>query len=103
MRWGSFLCLHKLGLLRVLETGEFIKVGSSKVEKTNVRIVAATNVNLTQAIADGRFREDLYYRLNTVPIPVPALRERGEDVVLLFRKFASDFAEKYRMPAIQLT
>lgn len=90
-------------LLRVLETGEFIKVGSSKVEKTNVRIVAATNVNLTQAIADGRFREDLYYRLNTVPIQVPALRERGEDVVLLFRKFASDFAEKYRMPAIQLT
>ena len=90
-------------LLRVLETGEFIKVGSSKVEKTNVRIVAATNVNLTQAIADGRFREDLYYRLNTVPIQVPALRGRGEDVVLLFRKFASDFAEKYRMPAIQLT
>ena len=90
-------------LLRVLETGEFIKVGSSKVEKTNVRIVAATNVNLTQAIADGRFREDLYYRLNTVPIQVPALRERGEDVVLLFRKFSSDFAEKYRMPAIQLT
>ena len=90
-------------LLRVLETGEFIKVGSSKVEKTNVRIVAATNVNLTQAIADGRFREDLYYRLNPVPIQVPALRERGEDVVLLFRKFASDFAEKYRMPAIQLT
>ena len=90
-------------LFRVLETGEFIKVGSSKVEKTNVRIVAATNVNLTQAIADGRFREDLYYRLNTVPIQVPALRERGEDVVLLFRKFASDFAEKYRMPAIQLT
>ena len=90
-------------LLRVLETGEFIKVGSSKVEKTNVRIVAATNVNLTQAIADGRFREDLYYRLNTVPIQVPALRERGEDVVLLFRKFASDFAEKYRMLAIQLT
>lgn len=90
-------------LLRVLESGEFIKVGSSKVEKTNVRIVAATNVNLSQAIADGRFREDLYYRLNTVPIQVPPLRERGEDVVLLFRKFASDFAEKYRMPAIQLT
>ncbi len=90
-------------LLRVLETGEFIKVGSSKVEKTNVRIVAATNVNLSQAIMDGRFREDLYYRLNTVPIQIPALRERGEDVVLLFRKFASDFAEKYRMPAIQLT
>ncbi|MCD8293587.1 MAG: sigma-54 dependent transcriptional regulator, partial [Prevotellaceae bacterium] len=90
-------------LLRVLETGEFIKVGSSKVEKTNVRIVAATNVNLSEAIMDGRFREDLYYRLNTVPIQIPALRERGEDAVLLFRKFASDFAEKYRMPAIQLT
>lgn len=90
-------------LLRVLETGEFIKVGSSKVEKTNVRIVAATNVNLAQAIADGRFREDLFYRLNTVPIQVPPLRERGDDVVLLFRKFASDFAEKYKMPAIQLT
>ncbi len=90
-------------LLRVLESGEFIMVGSSKVEKTDVRIVAATNVNLTQAIADGRFREDLYYRLNTVPIQVPPLRERGEDVVLLFRKFASDFAEKYHMPAIQLT
>ena len=90
-------------LLRVLESGEFIKVGSSKVEKTDVRIVAATNVNLTQAIADGRFREDLYYRLSTVPIQVPPLRQRGEDVVLLFRKFASDFAEKYHMPAIQLT
>lgn len=90
-------------LLRVLESGEFIKVGSSKVEKTNVRIVAATNVKLMQAIAEGRFREDLYYRLNTVPIQMPPLRERGEDVVLLFRKFASDFAEKYRMPAIQLT
>lgn len=90
-------------LLRVLESGEFIKVGSSKVQKTDVRIVAATNVNLMDAIADGRFREDLYYRLNTVPIQVPPLRERGEDVLLLFRKFASDFAEKYRMPAIQLT
>ena len=90
-------------LLRVLESGEFIKVGSSKVEKTNVRIVAATNVNLTQAIADGRFREDLYYRLNTVPIQVPPLRERGDDALLLFRKFASDFAEKYKMPSIQLT
>ena len=90
-------------LLRVLESGEFIKVGSSKVPKTDVRIVAATNVNLTQAIADGRFREDLYYRLNTVPIQIPPLRERGEDVLLLFRKFAGDFAEKYRMPAIQLT
>ena len=90
-------------LLRVLESGEFIKVGSSKVQKTDVRIVAATNVNLTQAISEGRFREDLYYRLNTVPIQIPPLRERGEDAFLLFRKFASDFAEKYRMPAIQLT
>ena len=90
-------------LLRVLESGEFIKVGSSKVQKTDVRIVAATNVNLTEAIAEGRFREDLYYRLNTVPIKIPPLRERGEDVLLLFRKFAGDFAEKYRMPAIQLT
>lgn len=90
-------------LLRVLETGEFIKVGSSKVEKTDVRIVAATNIKLNEAIANGRFREDLYYRLNTIPIQIPPLRERGMDVVLLFRKFASDFAEKYRMPAIQLT
>lgn len=90
-------------LLRVLESGEFIKVGSSKVEKTDVRIVAATNVNLNQAISDGRFREDLYYRLNTVPIYIPPLRERGDDVVLLFRKFAADFAEKYHMPPIQLT
>ena len=90
-------------LLRVLESGEFIKVGSSKVQKTDVRIVAATNVNLTEAIAEGRFREDLYYRLNTVPIKIPPLRERGDDITLLFRKFASDFAEKYRMPAIQLT
>ena len=90
-------------LLRVLESGEFIKVGSSKVQKTDVRIVAATNVNLTNAIAEGRFREDLYYRLNTVPIQIPPLRERGEDALLLFRKFAADFAEKYRMPAIQLT
>jgi transcriptional regulator with PAS, ATPase and Fis domain len=90
-------------LLRVLESGEFIKVGSSKVEKTDVRIVAATNVNLMQAIGNGRFREDLYYRLNTVPIQIPPLRERGDDVLLLFRKFASDFAEKYHMPAIQLT
>ena len=89
-------------LLRVLESGEFIKVGSSKVQKTDVRIVAATNVNLAQAIAEGRFREDLFYRLNTVPIQIPPLRERGEDIALLFRKFASDFAEKYRMPAIQL-
>ncbi len=90
-------------LLRVLESGEYIKVGSSKVQKTDVRIVAATNVNLMKAIAEGRFREDLYYRLNTVPIKVPSLRERSNDIALLFRKFASDFAEKYRMPAIQLT
>ena len=89
-------------LLRVLETGEFIKVGSSKVQKTNVRIVAATNVNLVQAVSEGKFREDLYYRLNTVPIQVPPLRERPEDIVLLFRKFASDCAEKYRMPPIRL-
>ena len=90
-------------LLRVLESGEFIKVGSSKVQKTDVRIVAATNVNLTRAIAEGRFREDLFYRLNTVPIQIPPLRERGEDIALLFRKFAFDFSEKYRMPGIQLT
>jgi hypothetical protein len=89
-------------LLRVLETGEFIKVGSSKVLKTNVRIVAATNVNLVQAVADGKFREDLYYRLNTVPIQIPPLRERPEDIILLFRKFAGDCAEKYRMPPIRL-
>lgn len=90
-------------LLRVLESGEFIKVGSSKVQKTDVRIVAATNVNLLEAISEGRFREDLYYRLNTVPIQIPPLRERPEDIVLLCRKFATDFAEKYRMPAIQLS
>lgn len=89
-------------LLRVLETGEFIKVGSSKAQKTNVRVVAATNVNIPQAIERGKFREDLYYRLNTVPIYVPSLRNRREDIHLLFRKFASDFAEKYRMPAIKL-
>lgn len=89
-------------LLRVLETGEYIKVGSSKVQKTDVRIVAATNVDFSEAIAEGRFREDLYYRLNTVPIKVPPLRERPNDIPLLFRKFASDFAEKYHMPAIQL-
>ncbi|MEJ8756605.1 sigma-54 dependent transcriptional regulator [Pontibacter sp. H259] len=90
-------------LLRVLENGEFIKVGSSKVQKTDVRVVAATNVNLLTAVEKGRFREDLYYRLNTVPITVPALRERGDDVYLLFRKFASDFAEKYRVKTITLT
>jgi DNA-binding NtrC family response regulator len=89
-------------LLRVLESGEFIRVGSSTVEKTDVRIVAATNVDLLKAIEQGRFREDLYYRLSTIPIKVPSLRERGADVQLLFRKFAADCAEKYRMPAIQL-
>src|SRR5574344_221469 len=89
-------------LMRVLESGEFIKVGSSKVQKTNVRIVAATNVNLVQAVQEGKFREDLFYRLNTVPIQIPPLRERSEDILLLFRKFASDCAEKYRMPSIRL-
>ena len=89
-------------LLRVLETGEYIRVGSSKVQKTNVRIVAATNVNIPEAISKGKFREDLYYRLNTVPIRVPALRERKEDIPLLFRKFSADFASKYKMPTIKL-
>lgn len=90
-------------LLRVLETGEFIKVGSSKVEKTDVRVVAATNLDMITATRNGRFREDLYYRLNTVPIRIPALRDRKDDIPLLFRKFASDCAEKYSMPAITLT
>ncbi|HCB45996.1 MAG TPA: sigma-54-dependent Fis family transcriptional regulator [Algoriphagus sp.] len=89
-------------LLRVLENGEFIKVGSSKVQKTNVRVITATNVNLLKAVEKGKFREDLYYRLNTVPIYVPPLRERGEDVVLLFRKFTSDFSEKYHVKPISL-
>lgn len=90
-------------LLRVLQTGEFIKVGSSKVQKTNVRVIAATNINLRKAIASGRFREDLYYRLNTVPINIPPLRDRREDIHLLFRKFALDFADKYLTPVIKLT
>lgn len=90
-------------LLRVLEQGEFMKVGSSKVQKTNVRVVAATNMDLLKAIRNGKFREDLYYRLSTVPINVPPLRDRKEDITLLFRKFASDFAEKYQMPPIHLT
>ena len=90
-------------LLRVLENGEFIKVGSSKVLKTNVRVIAATNVNLISAVENNKFREDLYYRLNTVPISVPALRERGEDISLLFRKFASDFSERYKVKPVQLT
>lgn len=89
-------------LLRVLETGEFIKVGSSKVLKTDVRIIAATNENIQEAISKGKFREDLFYRLSTVPITIPPLRERQEDIHLLFRKFSADFAEKYRMPAIVL-
>ena len=90
-------------LLRVLETGEFMKVGSSKVQKTDVRVVAATNLDIPKAIEDGKFREDLYYRLNSVPIHLPPLRERALDIHLLFRKFSADFAEKYRMPGIQLT
>lgn len=89
-------------LLRVLENGEFIKVGSSKVQKTDVRIVAATNLDMEKAVAEGKFREDLFYRLNTVRIELPPLRERKEDILLLFRKFSTDFAEKYRMPTIQL-
>lgn len=90
-------------LLRILETGEFIRVGSSKVQKTNVRVIAATNLNIPFAVKNGKFREDLYYRLNTIPISIPPLRERKADITLLFRKFAADFAEKYRMPAIRLT
>lgn len=90
-------------LLRVLETGEFIRMGSSEVQKTNVRVVAATNLDIPRAIEAGRFREDLYYRLNTIEIKVPALRERKDDIPLLFRKFVVDFADKYRMPAIRLT
>ena len=90
-------------LLRVLQTGEFMKVGSSKIQKTNVRVVAATNIDLRRAIETGRFREDLYFRLNTVPIRMPALRDRKEDIHKLFRKFALDFANKYMMPSIRLT
>ncbi len=90
-------------LLRVLEVGEFMKVGSSKVIKTDVRVVAATNVDIPEAIEKGKFRQDLYYRLNTVPIYIPPLRERKEDIHLLFRKFAADFAEKYHMPPLRLT
>jgi len=90
-------------LLRVLETGEYMKVGSSKVQKTNVRVVAATNIDFSIAIEKGKFREDLFYRLNTVPINLPPLRERKDDIYLLFRKFAGDFATKYRMPAVKLT
>jgi len=89
-------------LLRILETGEFIRVGSSKVLKTEVRVVAATNLDIALAIRKGKFREDLFYRLNTVPIQVPSLKERGNDILLLFRKFAADFSERYRMPGIRL-
>ena len=99
---GELPLATQVRLLRVLQTGEFMRVGSAKVQKTNVRVVAATNSNLMKAIADGRFREDLYYRLNTVPIVVPALRERPEDIHLLFRRFATDVAVQYKMPAIAL-
>ncbi|MGR7813370.1 sigma 54-interacting transcriptional regulator [Lacinutrix undariae] len=100
---GELPLTTQVRLLRVLENGEFIKVGSSKVQKTNVRIVAATNVNMFDAIKKEKFREDLYYRLSTIDIPLPPLRERKDDVHLLFRKFASDFALKYKMPTIKLT
>lgn len=100
---GELPLTTQVRLLRVLENGEFIKVGSSKVQKTNVRIVAATNVNMFEAIKKEKFREDLYYRLSTVEIKLPALRERKEDIHLLFRKFASDFAIKYKMPTVKLT
>ncbi|MBQ2423502.1 MAG: sigma-54-dependent Fis family transcriptional regulator, partial [Alistipes sp.] len=99
---GELPLSTQVRLLRVLQTGEFIRVGSARVQKTNVRVVAATNNNLLRAISEGRFREDLYYRLATVPITVPALRERPEDIYLLFRKFASDVAVRYHMPAITL-
>jgi transcriptional regulator with PAS, ATPase and Fis domain len=100
---GELPLTTQVRLLRVLENGEFIKVGSSQVQKTNVRIVAATNVNMFDAIEKGKFREDLYYRLSTVDIMLPPLRERKDDIHLLFRKFASDFAHKYKMPAIKLS
>ena len=99
---GELPLTTQVRLLRVLENGEFIKVGSSQVQKTNVRIVAATNVNMFEAIEKGKFREDLYYRLSTVDIMLPPLRERKDDIHLLFRKFASDFAHKYKMPPIKL-
>lgn len=99
---GELPLTTQVRLLRVLENGEFIKVGSSQVQKTNVRIVAATNVNMFEAIEKGKFREDLYYRLSTVEITLPPLRERKDDIHLLFRKFASDFSQKYKMPAIKL-
>ena len=100
---GELPLATQVRLLRILESGEFMKVGSSELQKTNVRVVAATNVKLLEAVEKGKFREDLYYRLNTVQIDIPALRERKEDINLLFRKFASDFANKYRMPHIELS
>src|SRR5690554_5699877 len=100
---GELPLTTQVRLLRVLENGEFIKVGSSKVQKTDVRIVAATNVNMFEAIKKEKFREDLYYRLSTIEIHLPPLRERKDDIHLLFRKFASDFALKYKMPTIKLT
>ena len=100
---GELPLQTQVRLLRVLESGDFMKVGSSQIQKTNVRVIAATNVNMLEAIRDGRFREDLYYRLNTVQIDMPPLRERKGDIHLLFRKFARDFADKYRMPEIELT
>ena len=99
---GELPLTTQVRLLRVLENGEFIKVGSSKVQKTNVRIVAATNLNMEDAITKGKFREDLFYRLSTVEIKIPPLRERKADIILLFRKFASDFAKKYNMPTVRL-
>ena len=99
---GELPLTTQVRLLRVLENGEFIKVGSSEVQKTNVRIVAATNLNMQEAIAKGKFREDLFYRLSTIEIPLPPLRDRNGDIHLLFRKFASDFAQKYRMPTVRL-
>ncbi|MEP0134617.1 MAG: sigma-54 dependent transcriptional regulator [Eudoraea sp.] len=99
---GELPLTTQVRLLRILENGEFLKVGSSQVQKTNVRIVAATNMNMIEAIKEGKFREDLYYRLSTVDIHIPPLRERSEDVHLLFRKFASDFGQKYKMPTIRL-
>jgi len=99
---GELPISTQVRLLRVLETGEFIRVGSSKVQKTDIRLIAATNVEISEAVRNGKFREDLYYRLNTVPIRIAPLRERAQDIYLLFRKFAQDFAEKYRMPVLRL-
>src|SRR5690554_3538367 len=99
---GELPLATQVRLLRVLESGEFMKVGSSEIQKTDVRVVAATNVNMEEAIRKGKFREDLYYRLNTVEIHMPSLRNRKNDIPLLFRKFAADFAEKYRMPPLEL-